>query len=91
MIGFTAWSASREPTQVFTLLETIYNSFDVIAKRRGVFKVSHSCSCSISFVSSIWDANFFRRDCRSKLWAIVTFVSVVFPVSTTSYVQGAMR
>ena len=37
--GFTAWSSVREPTQVFTLLETVYHAFDVFAKRRGVFKV----------------------------------------------------
>lgn len=29
----------REPTAVFTLLETLYHSFDKIAKRRRVFKV----------------------------------------------------
>ena len=37
--GFTAWSSVREPTQVFTLLETVYGAFDNIAARRGVFKV----------------------------------------------------
>ena len=26
--GFTAWSSVREPSQVFTLLETIYRAFD---------------------------------------------------------------
>ena len=38
--GFTNWSSSRDPSQVFTLLESIYHEFDVQAKRRGVFKVS---------------------------------------------------
>lgn len=37
--GFTAWSSVREPSQVFTLLEVIYYSFDAIAKRRRIFKV----------------------------------------------------
>lgn len=37
--GFTAWASVREPVQVFTLLEGIYNGFDRIAKRRKVFKV----------------------------------------------------
>jgi class 3 adenylate cyclase len=37
--GFTAWSSVRDPTQVFTLLETLYGAFDAIAKKRGVFKV----------------------------------------------------
>ena len=27
--GFTAWSSVREPSQVFTLLETVYQAFDV--------------------------------------------------------------
>lgn len=39
LVGFTAWSSTREPTQVFTLLENIYHSFDEIAKRRRIFKV----------------------------------------------------
>jgi hypothetical protein len=37
--GFTSWSSCREPTQVFILLQTIYQAFDAIAKRRKVFKV----------------------------------------------------
>jgi hypothetical protein len=37
--GFTAWSSSREPTQVFILLQSVYQAFDYIAKRRKVFKV----------------------------------------------------
>lgn len=31
--GFTAWSSTREPFQVFTLLETLFSHFDSIAKR----------------------------------------------------------
>ena len=37
--GFTAWSSAREPAQVFILLQTVYQSFDLIAKKRRVFKV----------------------------------------------------
>ena len=39
LAGFTKWSSTRSPVEVFELLETLYRSFDVIAKRRGVFKV----------------------------------------------------
>ena len=38
--GFTAWSSVREPTQVFILLESIFRSFDAIARRLRIFKVS---------------------------------------------------
>lgn len=53
IVGFTAWSSAREPSQVFTLLETMYASFDEVAKRRRVFKVETVVSsrkhCSHSF------------------------------------------
>jgi class 3 adenylate cyclase len=39
LAGFTKWSSSREPEQVFELLETLYGAFDKIAVRRQVFKV----------------------------------------------------
>ena len=39
LVGFTAWSSVREPSQVFILLETIFRAFDEIAVRRGIFKV----------------------------------------------------
>jgi len=34
-----AWSSTREPEQVFILLQSIYGAFDDLAKRRKVFKV----------------------------------------------------
>lgn len=40
--------STRQPDQVFTLLETIYRAFDEIANRYGVFKV---CIDRVSFKS----------------------------------------
>ena len=37
--GFSAWSGSRDPSEIFTLLEATFNSFDKIAKQRGAYKV----------------------------------------------------
>lgn len=37
--GFTHWSSSRQPVQVFLLLETLYGAFDEVADRRKVFKI----------------------------------------------------
>ena len=39
IVGFTAWSSQHEPTQVFSLLQELYQAFDKEAKKRGVFKV----------------------------------------------------
>ena len=48
IVGFTAWSSAREPSQVFTLLETVYHAFDKIAKRRRVFKVETVGDCYVA-------------------------------------------
>jgi len=48
IVGFTAWSSMREPTQVFTLLESVYHAFDEIAKRRKVFKVETIGDCYVA-------------------------------------------
>jgi len=37
--GFTAWCSERDPSQVFRLLETLYQAFDEVASTLGVFKV----------------------------------------------------
>jgi len=48
IVGFTAWSSTREPSQVFTLLEHIYRHFDSIAARRRVFKVETVGDCYVA-------------------------------------------
>eukprot|EP00523_Entomoneis_sp_CCMP467_P019712 CAMPEP_0168820572 /NCGR_PEP_ID=MMETSP0726-20121227/8918_1 /TAXON_ID=265536 /ORGANISM="Amphiprora sp., Strain CCMP467" /LENGTH=1298 /DNA_ID=CAMNT_0008873087 /DNA_START=52 /DNA_END=3948 /DNA_ORIENTATION=- len=46
--GFTAWSSEREPSQVFTLLETIYRDMDKAAKKLNVFKVETVGDCYVA-------------------------------------------
>ncbi len=46
--GFTAWSSEREPEQVFQLLETVYQAFDRLACRSGVFKVETTGDCYVA-------------------------------------------
>ena len=48
--GFTAWSSTRDPIQVFSLLETIYSQFDKIAKQMGAFKVETVGDCYVAAV-----------------------------------------
>ncbi|KAL3937662.1 MAG: hypothetical protein SGBAC_007278 [Bacillariaceae sp.] len=48
IVGFTAWSSTREPSQVFILLETIYKEFDTLAKQRKVFKVETVGDCYVA-------------------------------------------
>jgi Adenylate and Guanylate cyclase catalytic domain len=64
--NFTAWSSVREPSQVFTLLETIYGAFDQIAARRGVFKVEVSDRLSSPTVRSVW-LNSSGGQCRKLI------------------------
>ena len=52
IIGFTAWSSSREPRHVFELLESIFHTFDEIARKKEVFKVDTvgDCYCCVTGV-----------------------------------------
>ena len=71
--GFTAWSSTRDPQQVFCLLETIYGAFDEISNRRGVFKVetigdSYVAACGLPDPRPNHALIMckFARDCREK-------------------------
>mmetsp|Transcript_18107 Transcript_18107/g.36476 ORF Transcript_18107/g.36476 Transcript_18107/m.36476 type:complete len:1137 (+) Transcript_18107:96-3506(+) len=50
IVGFTAWSSTREPSHVFQLLESVYKEFDEIAKKRRVFKVETVGDCYVAAV-----------------------------------------
>ena len=53
LAGFTKWSSTREPEQVFELLETLFKEFDAAAAKRGVFKVETIGDCYMAVVSTI--------------------------------------
>lgn len=48
IVGFTAWSSQREPGEVFTLLQTLYQEFDSIARQLKVFKVETIGDCYVA-------------------------------------------
>jgi len=48
LAGFTSWSSSRKPEDIFRLLEEIYSAFDAIAMRRQVFKVETIGDCYVA-------------------------------------------
>ena len=77
--GFTAWSSVREPSQVFTLLETVYGAFDKVAQRRGVFKVETIGDAYVAVaglpeprVDHAIVMTKFARDCREKMAEVTT-------------------
>ena len=53
LAGFTKWSSTREPEQVFQLLETLFKEFDAVAAKWGVFKVETIGDCYMAVVSTI--------------------------------------
>jgi class 3 adenylate cyclase len=78
IVGFTAWSSVREPSQVFVLLETIFQAFDDIARKRRVFKVETVGDCYVAVAGlpqprpdhAIVMAR-FAHDCMVKMLALV--------------------
>eukprot|EP00934_Nitzschia_sp_Nitz4_P003097 Nitzschia sp. Nitz4//scaffold84_size84139//61623//64081//NITZ4_005208-RA/size84139-augustus-gene-0.42-mRNA-1//1//CDS//3329559063//3087//frame0 len=74
LAGFTKWASTREPEQVFKLLETLYGAFDKIALRRGVFKVETVGDCYMAVTGLPVEQNDhairmakFAMDCKAKL------------------------
>jgi Adenylate and Guanylate cyclase catalytic domain len=49
IVGFTLWSSSHDPYQVFTYLETLYAAFDTAAAEQDIFKVSLLLCCILIF------------------------------------------
>jgi class 3 adenylate cyclase len=88
--GFTAWSSVREPSQVFTLLESIYREFDAIAKRRRVFKVEVVGDCYVA-VAGLPDPRLdhalvmakFARDCLNAITRVCASLEVTLGPDTT--------
>eukprot|EP00934_Nitzschia_sp_Nitz4_P002667 Nitzschia sp. Nitz4//scaffold18_size181773//138347//144070//NITZ4_001935-RA/size181773-snap-gene-0.276-mRNA-1//-1//CDS//3329540071//2657//frame0 len=78
IVGFTAWSSEREPSQVFELLEKLYSSFDQIAKRKGVFKVETIGDCYMAAAGLPEERDDhalvmarFARDCLRRMMHVV--------------------
>lgn len=90
IVGFTAWSSEREPTQVFTLLETLYAAFDGIAKQRGVFKVETIGDCYVAVVGlptprkhhAVVMAR-FANDCRKKMHELTAKLETLLGLVST--------
>jgi hypothetical protein len=92
--GFTAWSSVREPSQVFTLLETVYRAFDNIAKRRKVFKVETVGDCYVA-VTGLPEARpdhavvmaKFAKECLEKFNELSKQLEISLGPDTVSFVS----
>ncbi|CAB9515699.1 Receptor-type guanylate cyclase gcy [Seminavis robusta] len=90
LAGFTAWSSTRDPSQVFTLLQTVYGEFDCIAKRRKVFKVETIGDCYVAVAGlpnpqpnhAVIMAR-FSNECRKKLEVLVRKLELKLGPDTT--------
>jgi Adenylate and Guanylate cyclase catalytic domain len=81
--GFTAWSSTREPTQVFVLLQNLYQAFDHIANQRKVFKVETigDCYVAVTGCPEIQDQHAvimarFATDCQRKMKEVTSNLSL---------------
>lgn len=89
LVGFTSWSSTRDPVQVFELLETIYQAFDSIAVRRKVFKVETIGDCYVAVTGlpepqgdhALIMAK-FARDCLAKMGELTAELAEVLGADT---------
>jgi class 3 adenylate cyclase len=78
IVNFTAWSSVRDPSQVFTLLEVVYNAFDEVARKRGIFKIETIGDCYVAVCGLPEPAKDhavrmarFAKDCMNKMRSLV--------------------
>eukprot|EP00934_Nitzschia_sp_Nitz4_P003423 Nitzschia sp. Nitz4//scaffold22_size323478//228950//232528//NITZ4_000565-RA/size323478-snap-gene-0.561-mRNA-1//-1//CDS//3329543109//3413//frame0 len=89
IVSFTAWSSTREPSQVFILLESVYGSFDKLAAKCGVFKVETIGDCYVA-VAGLPDPRSdhaavmakFAQDCHHHMRKLVSKLSVTLGPET---------
>lgn len=82
LAGFTKWSSSRTPVEVFDLLEKVYGEFDRMAKRYKVFKVETIGDCYVA-VTGLPEAQpdhavlmcKFARSCMAKFLTVTADVA----------------
>lgn len=87
--GFTAWSSEREPEQVFTLLQEVFQCFDTIARKRDVFKVETIGDCYMA-VTGLPDSQpdhavrmtKFARACMQKVSDVTQRLEVLLGPGT---------
>jgi class 3 adenylate cyclase len=84
IVGFTSWSSARQPTQVFHLLESVFATFDKIAKQRGVFKVETIGDCYVAVVGLPTPRKHhavvmsrFANDCRAAMYELTRELDTV--------------
>jgi class 3 adenylate cyclase len=87
--GFTAWSSEREPEQVFTLLQTFFQTFDHLARKRDIFKVETIGDCYVA-VTGLPDPQpdhavrmtKFARECLQKVSVLTSKLEVTLGPGT---------
>jgi class 3 adenylate cyclase len=89
LAGFTKWSSTREPEQVFQLLEGLFKEFDAAALRRGVFKVETIGDCYMAVTGVPLEQHDhavrmakFANDCQHKLEQITAELTVTLGEGT---------
>ncbi|CAB9499730.1 Receptor-type guanylate cyclase gcy [Seminavis robusta] len=82
LVGFTSWSSTHNPEQVFELLETLYSAFDALAKRRHIFKIETIGDCYVAVCGMPYPQTDhasrmvrFAHDCMSKMHILTTELS----------------
>ncbi|CAB9520220.1 Receptor-type guanylate cyclase gcy [Seminavis robusta] len=88
--GFTAWSSVREPVQVFKFLEQLYEHFDNIAAKKGVYKVETVGECYVAATGIPTSQSdhclimaSFCIDCMRKMPKLVKTMEVQFGPDTS--------
>lgn len=71
--GFTAWSSSRQPSEVFILLENLYGALDKLARVMDVFKVETIGDCYVA-VTGVPNE---QKDHHLRMVSDIIFIGII--------------
>jgi class 3 adenylate cyclase len=94
IVGFTAWSSVRDPSKVFTLLETLFQAFDSIARKRRIFKVETIGDCYVAVAGLPQPRQDhavamvrFAQHCMIRMQSLVKILDLTLGPGTTDLVR----
>jgi hypothetical protein len=81
LAGFTKWSSTRSPANVFDLLESAYGNFDTIAKRRRVFKIETIGDCCkyLSLLLLVHESRMYLTTCQIHHFVVLLLCPQTLP------------
>ncbi|OMJ80922.1 hypothetical protein SteCoe_18733 [Stentor coeruleus] len=89
--GFTAWSASKEPIEVISMLSKLFSNFDHLCVRHNVYKVHTIGDCYTILSFTDGDKRDIATECGNVVEIALDMIKMIMKVSKRQKINLNMR